>query len=376
VWYHENAIANILSLRTIRQMYRVTYDSNDETFVVHRASVGKPNMEFRMHESGLHYYDPRLHRASRQSFVPPASIRYNAPDPPGAHSDDEDFDDEAPLPSMPLPKVATEIPGVLAHPLSVVHTTQIPRVVPVAITGVPPVTLPGVVPVTITLPGVVPVALTGVDTVKFPGVDDAAEHAPEHVQDLGNAITQPVTEQPLEHHGVAANPTSHEAATTPTQTVTVPPLKSPRVPSPDARMFVITDGSESAATQVSHKAATEVGTRTPPSNPSADGDWIEVQSKRQRRGPRMTPLILNAKGTRILRDENFPIGMIANRDNGGFYTSKVNNKRFGAGGNRHAPQECVGSSCPTPYEGQSTHAGRSFPVDVIEPLLFDREVSK
>jgi hypothetical protein len=28
-------------------------------FVVHRESDSKPNMEFRMHESGLHYYDPR-----------------------------------------------------------------------------------------------------------------------------------------------------------------------------------------------------------------------------------------------------------------------------------------------------------------------------
>jgi hypothetical protein len=28
-------------------------------FVVHRESESKPNMEFRMHESGLHYYDPR-----------------------------------------------------------------------------------------------------------------------------------------------------------------------------------------------------------------------------------------------------------------------------------------------------------------------------
>jgi hypothetical protein len=28
-------------------------------FVVHRESESKPNMEFRMHESGLHYYDSR-----------------------------------------------------------------------------------------------------------------------------------------------------------------------------------------------------------------------------------------------------------------------------------------------------------------------------
>jgi hypothetical protein len=37
---------------------RVTYDSDDMMFVVHRESESKPNMEFRMHECGLHYYDP------------------------------------------------------------------------------------------------------------------------------------------------------------------------------------------------------------------------------------------------------------------------------------------------------------------------------
>jgi len=41
------------------EQYRVTYDSDDLMFVVHRESENKPNMEFRMHESGLHYYDPR-----------------------------------------------------------------------------------------------------------------------------------------------------------------------------------------------------------------------------------------------------------------------------------------------------------------------------
>jgi len=59
VWYDKKAITNILSLKNVIKQYRVTYDSNDEMFVVHRESDGKPNMEFRMHESGLHYYDPR-----------------------------------------------------------------------------------------------------------------------------------------------------------------------------------------------------------------------------------------------------------------------------------------------------------------------------
>jgi hypothetical protein len=59
VWYHKNAIANILSLRNMIKQYPVTYDSDYKMFVVHRESVGKPNMEFRMHKSGIHYYDPR-----------------------------------------------------------------------------------------------------------------------------------------------------------------------------------------------------------------------------------------------------------------------------------------------------------------------------
>ena len=59
VWYSEKAITNIVALSNVIKQYRVTYDSDDLKFVVHRESAGKPNMEFRMHESGLHYYDPR-----------------------------------------------------------------------------------------------------------------------------------------------------------------------------------------------------------------------------------------------------------------------------------------------------------------------------
>ena len=38
---------------TIEQ-YIVTYDSNDQIFIVHREISGPPNMEFQMHDSGLH----------------------------------------------------------------------------------------------------------------------------------------------------------------------------------------------------------------------------------------------------------------------------------------------------------------------------------
>jgi hypothetical protein len=59
VWFSTRAITNIIALRNFIQQYRVTYDSDNNMFVVHRESQGKPNMEFRMHKCGLHYYDPR-----------------------------------------------------------------------------------------------------------------------------------------------------------------------------------------------------------------------------------------------------------------------------------------------------------------------------
>ena len=59
VWYSEHAITNILALKNVIKQYRVTYDSDDQMFIVHREKENKPNMEFKMHESGLHYYDPR-----------------------------------------------------------------------------------------------------------------------------------------------------------------------------------------------------------------------------------------------------------------------------------------------------------------------------
>jgi hypothetical protein len=57
VWFSKNAITNIISLKNLIKQYQVTYDSRDQMFVVHRDHL--PDMEFKMHESGLHYYDPR-----------------------------------------------------------------------------------------------------------------------------------------------------------------------------------------------------------------------------------------------------------------------------------------------------------------------------
>jgi hypothetical protein len=55
-------------LSNVIKQYRVTYNSDDQMFVVHRESKNKPNMEFRMHESGLHYYDPRTESATTINY--------------------------------------------------------------------------------------------------------------------------------------------------------------------------------------------------------------------------------------------------------------------------------------------------------------------
>ena len=59
VWFSKRAITNILALSNLIKQYRVTYDSDELMFVVHREAAGKLDMHFRMHDSGLHYYDPR-----------------------------------------------------------------------------------------------------------------------------------------------------------------------------------------------------------------------------------------------------------------------------------------------------------------------------
>jgi hypothetical protein len=59
VWCSTRAITNIIALRNLIEQYRVAYESDDLMFVVHRESESEPNMEFKMHKSGLHYYDPR-----------------------------------------------------------------------------------------------------------------------------------------------------------------------------------------------------------------------------------------------------------------------------------------------------------------------------
>ena len=40
------------------KQYQLTYSSTYQIFVVNREDQEKPNMEFNMHESGLHCYNP------------------------------------------------------------------------------------------------------------------------------------------------------------------------------------------------------------------------------------------------------------------------------------------------------------------------------
>jgi hypothetical protein len=59
VWFSTRAITKIIALCNLIDQYRIINDSDDLMFVVHRESESKPNMEFKIHKSGLHYYDPR-----------------------------------------------------------------------------------------------------------------------------------------------------------------------------------------------------------------------------------------------------------------------------------------------------------------------------
>ena len=55
VWYHENAIANILSLSNVKRKYRVTYDSAKENvFIVHKP---KELIIFQESPNGLYYHN-------------------------------------------------------------------------------------------------------------------------------------------------------------------------------------------------------------------------------------------------------------------------------------------------------------------------------
>jgi hypothetical protein len=56
--FSKKAIANILSLKDAINQYRVMYDSEGMEFVIYCNKHELPTMLFKMHSSGLHYFDP------------------------------------------------------------------------------------------------------------------------------------------------------------------------------------------------------------------------------------------------------------------------------------------------------------------------------
>ncbi len=69
MWFTKRAMTNIICLKNIICLFRVTYDSEQETrFVVHREEYGLPNMIFDMHPCGLHVFYPEK-TDGKYSFV-------------------------------------------------------------------------------------------------------------------------------------------------------------------------------------------------------------------------------------------------------------------------------------------------------------------
>ena len=57
-WYSKDEISNIISMKNIIRQYCVIYDSDNETFILHREASALPDMEFRMHKLGIHVFYP------------------------------------------------------------------------------------------------------------------------------------------------------------------------------------------------------------------------------------------------------------------------------------------------------------------------------
>jgi hypothetical protein len=59
VWFSKKAITNIFTLKNMKKQYRVTYNSLEKTFSVHREAAGLPNLLFKEHGNGLHFFNLR-----------------------------------------------------------------------------------------------------------------------------------------------------------------------------------------------------------------------------------------------------------------------------------------------------------------------------
>ena len=58
VWFSRRAIINTIALKNLTEQYRGTYASNERMFIVHTKDLQPVSMEFLMHDSGIHYYEP------------------------------------------------------------------------------------------------------------------------------------------------------------------------------------------------------------------------------------------------------------------------------------------------------------------------------
>jgi hypothetical protein len=59
VWFSKKAITHIFTLKNMKKQYKVMYDSEEESFLVHQEAAGLPNLLFKEHANGLHFFDPR-----------------------------------------------------------------------------------------------------------------------------------------------------------------------------------------------------------------------------------------------------------------------------------------------------------------------------
>ena len=68
VWFHSDAITNILSLKNVKSKFQVTYDSEGEgAFIVHKPDG--VNVHFIAHADGLHYHDTNHRQLTMVSTV-------------------------------------------------------------------------------------------------------------------------------------------------------------------------------------------------------------------------------------------------------------------------------------------------------------------
>ena len=77
IWFDNRAITNILSLKNVREKYRVTFDSNgSNAFVVHKPKG--VNLRFEMHRDGLYYHDPLKHHLTLVNTVKDAEEGFSS----------------------------------------------------------------------------------------------------------------------------------------------------------------------------------------------------------------------------------------------------------------------------------------------------------